>query len=34
LRAQGVRDREIERLMALAVRHGLMPAQAPLAGPA
>ena len=34
LRAQGVRDREIERLMALAVRHGLVPAQAPVAGPA
>jgi cation transport protein ChaC len=25
LRAQGVRDREIERLMALAQRHGLVP---------
>jgi glutathione-specific gamma-glutamylcyclotransferase len=29
LRAQGVRDREIERLMALAARHGLVPAATP-----
>jgi glutathione-specific gamma-glutamylcyclotransferase len=33
LREQGVRDREIERLMALAARHGLMPSKTPTLGP-